>query len=99
MTTWTDVAPFRLDTLQPASTGYVPSIVAAGLNRCWAACDEAGEWPARSDTEHAVRAERLAVLAGRAARWWRVLGAWVYSPAGRPLPLVFGAAALRAADD
>jgi hypothetical protein len=84
MNGWTDAAPWRLDALLPASTGYVPSIVATGLDRNRAARVRAGGWPVGTNTEHAVRAERLAVLADRAARWWAVLGEWVYSTAGRP---------------
>ena len=85
---------WRLDTRPGPSTGYVPAVVGAALERWQTDYTRAAGMPHRTDTEHAARAERLAVLADRAARWWDVLARWVSSPAGRPLPTVFGYAAL-----
>jgi hypothetical protein len=87
----------RLDEDRIASTGYVPAIVAAALGRHHVARSQAGALPTRTDTDHAARAARLAVVSERSARWWDVLSRWVYSPAGYPIPLVFGAAVLAAA--
>src|SRR3712207_2025417 len=84
---------WRLDTRHGPSSGYVPAIVAAALRRWFTDHQQAASVVARTDTAHATRAERLAVLSDRAARWWDVLARWVYSPAGRPTPTVFGAAA------
>jgi hypothetical protein len=89
---------WRLDLRYPPSTGYVPAIVAAALDRNRAARDRAAALPRRGDAEHALRAERLAVLSDREARWWRVLGSWVYSWDSGSVPLVFGAAAVAAAE-
>lgn len=87
----------RLDEQRPASTGYVPAIVDAALARLHDAYQRAAALPTDSDAAHAVRARQLAVVAARRARWWQVLGRWVYTEAGQPVPLLFGAAALDAA--
>jgi hypothetical protein len=79
------------------SSGSVPAIVSAALNRWWCDYRLAAAMPARTDLDQAIRADRLAVLADRRARWWRVLANWTYSPAGT-VPLVFGAAADMSAD-
>jgi hypothetical protein len=87
----------RLDERHAASTGYVPAIVTAALGRHRDARHHAAALPTRTDADHAARAARLAVVSERSARWWDVLSRWIYSPAGHPLPLVFGAAVLAAA--
>jgi hypothetical protein len=87
----------RLDEQRPAATGYVPAIVDAALARFDDAHYRAAALPTDTDAQHAVRARRLAVVAEMRARWWRVLRRWVYSEAGQPLPLLFGAAAMLAA--
>jgi hypothetical protein len=88
----------RLDERWPSTTGYVPAIVDAALTRLDDAHQRAAALPTRTDADHAIRARRLAVVAGMRARWWQVLGRWVYSDAGHPIPLLFGAAAMNAAD-
>ena len=88
----------RLEEQHPPSTGYVPSIVDAALVRLRDAEQHAAALPTCTDTGQAIRARRLAVVAGMRARWWQVLGRWVYSQASHPIPLLFGAAAMNAAD-
>ena len=85
--------PWRLDTRHVPSSGYVPAIVAAALERWQADYTRVAAMPHHTDIEHALRAERLAVLADRRARWWGVLAGWVYSPTAGSVPTVFGAAA------
>jgi hypothetical protein len=87
----------RLDEQHPASTGYVPSIVSAALSRLDDAFHCAAALPASTDAEHAVRARKLAVVAGWRARWWEVLARWLPSGDGHPIPLLFAAAAIEAA--
>src|SRR4051812_20832885 len=89
--------PRRLDERHTCSTGFVPAIVAAALDRHRRAYDQAAALPTRTDADHATRAARLAVVSARVARWWDVLSRWVYSPGGNPIPLVFGAAVIAAA--
>ncbi len=87
----------RLDEQHPASTAYVPSIVDAALTRLDDAFRQAAALPTRTDAQHAVRARKLAVIAGWRARWWNVLARWVPSGDGHPIPLLFAAAATEAA--
>ena len=82
----------------PPSTGYVPAIVDAALARLDDAHQRAAAPAAPStDAQHAVRAAGSRWSAGMRARWWQVLGRWIYSEAGHPIPLLFGAAAMEAA--
>ena len=97
MNTPNSLDPRRLDERQAPTTGYVPAIVTAALDRHRRAYDQAAKLPTGTDADHAARAARLAVVSARAARWWEVLSRWVYSPAGHPTPLVFGAAVIAAA--
>jgi hypothetical protein len=87
----------RLDEQHPAHTGYVPSIVTAALARLDDAFHRAAALPTGTDAEHAVRARKLAVIAGWRARWWDVLARWLPSGEGHPIPLVFATAAIQAA--
>ena len=88
---------------ETAHTGYLPALVDAGLQRCRRQRELADALPHRANVDNAVRAERLAVLAEREARWWAVLARWAYSRAGRSVPWVFADAAhhagARARDD
>lgn len=71
-------------------------MVAAGLNRCADELVKARRLPRRTYVESAVRAERLARLTLREARWWTVLDRWAFS--GRStVPTVFARAAMLAA--
>lgn len=85
--------PWRPDARHGVSAGFVPAIVAAALERWQTAYQQAAAMPDGTDLDRAVRADRLAILADRRARWWGVLARWVYSPAGSPTPTVFGEAA------
>ena len=96
MNAHSDTDRWRSDERHAPSSGYIPTIVAGALDRYRDAHDHAAALPTRTDADHATRASRLAALAVRAARWWDVLAAWAYSPAGT-VPLVFGAAAVAAA--
>src|SRR5688572_20178351 len=87
----------RLDEQHPASTGYVPSVVAAALHRLDHAHQRAAALPTRTDAEHAVRARKLAIIAGWRARWWDVLARWLPSGDGHPIPMVFATATIHAA--
>jgi hypothetical protein len=51
--------------------------------------------PHRGNVENAIRAERLAVLAERNARWWGVLREWTFlrTRHGHTMPRVYGRAA------
>lgn len=76
-----------------AEAGSVPALVAAGLARS-GALRRAVATPAPSDAlGHAVRAERLAEIYAREARWWGVLERHLYSPAST-VPLVYGDAVI-----
>ena len=78
---------------ETAHTGYLPAIVDAGLQRCRHQRELAYDLQRRANLDNAVRAERLAALAEREARWWAVLARWAYSPHGRSVPWVFADAA------
>ncbi len=97
MNTLTLYCPDHSDEDPPAlrgpSSGYVPAIVEAALCRWNAQYDQARDLPKRTDAEHATRAERLAVLCDRRARWWDVLAHWTYHGADPSPPVVFGHAA------
>jgi len=73
----------------------VPEVVERGLIRCFRDYGEALNLPLVSDAAQAVRADRLATVCERRARWWGVLLRWVFSPAC-DLSLVFGAALIDA---
>lgn len=76
-----------------AEAGTVPALVSAGLARS-AALRRAVATPVPSDAlGHAVRAERLAEIYAREARWWAVLERHLYSPAST-VPLVYGDAVI-----
>jgi hypothetical protein len=71
----------------------VPAIVAAGLARS-AVLRRAVATPVPGDAfGHAVRAERLAEIYAREARWWAVLERHIYSPAST-VPLIYGDAVI-----
>lgn len=76
----------------------VPELVTAGLDRCAAEYRMVLMRPAATHAERAARAERLAVLSKREARWWTVLKRWTYGPSW-DIPLIFGRAAILAAAD
>lgn len=73
----------------------VPELVERAMLRCSQEYGEALALPSGSYAEQAHRAECLAVVCERRARWWGVLLRWVFSPACT-LPWVFGAAVLDA---
>ena len=81
-----------LDGFRAATSGFVPAIVDAALNRWQWQYLQALAMPTGADAEHAVRAERLAELTDRRSRWWDVLAAWTYRN-GSSVPFVYGDAA------
>jgi hypothetical protein len=76
--------------------GSVPVMVAAGLERCRRERTRLQAAYPASDVGWAARAERLAVLHEREARWWTVLDRWTFL-SQREIPTVFGDAAMIAA--
>ncbi len=75
------------------SSGYVPAVVELALYRWHELYDHALALPHRTAAEHAVRADRLAVLHDRRARWWDVLAHWTYHRAGYFVAYVYAHAA------
>jgi hypothetical protein len=73
----------------------VPEVVERGLIRCSRDYGDALNLPVISDAEQAQRADRLAAVCERRARWWGVLLRWVFS-AGSDLSWIFGAALIDA---
>ncbi len=73
----------------------MPEVVERGLIRCSRDYGQALNLSAVSDAEQAARADRLASVCERRARWWGVLLRWVFSPAC-DLPWIFGAALIDA---
>ncbi len=73
----------------------VPDLVERAMLRCSQEYGEALTLPHTSYAEQAHRAEQLAEVCERRARWWGVLLRWVFS-ADCTLPWVFGAAVLDA---
>jgi hypothetical protein len=78
--------------------GWVPAIVDAGLGRCQRERTRLGAQRPTSDEALTVRAERMAVLFEREARWWTVLDRWTYLGQDE-IPNVYGRAALIAAGE
>src|SRR4051794_31090105 len=78
-------------------SGHVPVIVELALYRWHDLYSQAINLPHRTAAEHAVRAQRLAVLCDRRARWWDVLAAWTYHRADYSVPFVYAHAAQRCA--
>lgn len=74
----------------------VPAIVRAGLDRCRGERVRVSGSEPRTAAEWVVRAERLAVLSEREARWWTVLERWTFLGQTQ-IPTVYGRAAMRAA--
>lgn len=81
-----------------ATATPVPVKVAAALADLHEQFRTASVMPTGTDTEHAVRAVRLALVCARRAGWWRVLERHTYSPAAG-VPLVYGEAVIKAAGD
>jgi hypothetical protein len=75
-----------------AAPGSVPAIVDAAFYRIRVQLDAASDTPAVSALDRAARADRLAVLHDRSARWWRVL--YRHTPTG--VPFLYIAAVSRA---
>lgn len=73
----------------------VPALVARALGRCSMQYEAASRALASSQPCGEEDYRRLAQIAEREARWFRVLHRWVYS-AHSTVPLVFGQAAVRA---
>jgi hypothetical protein len=73
----------------------VPDLVERAMLRCSQEYGEALSLPHTSYVEQAHRAEQLATVCERRARWWGVLLRWIFSP-DCALPWVFGAAVLDA---
>jgi hypothetical protein len=80
-----------------ASTGWVPAIVLEGLRRCSEQRVTAMELPRRSNADWAARADRLAELCDREARWWSVLATWTYRQGD--VPLIYRRAVLESVID
>jgi hypothetical protein len=70
----------------------LPQLVQAGLKRCASAERQAWDMPRGSNEEWAARADRLAEICERRARWWVVLARWVYR--NQAVPPVLGLAAV-----
>lgn len=66
----------------------VPALVEAGLRRCEEAENAASGMPRRTNEEWAARADRLADLCERRARWWAVLSRWSFGQEDLPSVLV-----------
>jgi hypothetical protein len=73
----------------------VPAVVEQAMLRSSRDYGAALLLPYGSHAEEAHRADRLAAICERRARWWGVLVRWIFSPACG-LPWVFGAAVLDA---
>lgn len=98
----TRTSTYQAPTFTPdprAVPGSVPPIVDAAFHRLRLQLIAASELPAASALDHAARADRLAVLHDRAARWWRVL--YRHSPHGVPFLYVsaVGSAELHERDE
>ncbi|GAA1870985.1 hypothetical protein GCM10009836_59600 [Pseudonocardia ailaonensis] len=78
-----------------AVPGSVPAIVDAAFYRLRVQLNAARDWPPVAPLDRAARADRLAVLHDRAARWWEVL----YRHTSSAVPFLYVRAAGRAADD
>jgi len=59
--------------------GWIPALVQAGLQRCTGQRVLASGMPDTSADARAARADRLADIAEREARWWTVLARWTYA--------------------
>jgi hypothetical protein len=75
-----------------------PAVADAALYRAQVERAELMRRAPRTHLDRAVRAERLAVLCEREARWWGVLCRWTYS-SQEQVPLVFGTAVMAAAGE
>lgn len=75
----------------------VPTMVAAGLERCEVERRRVMGLRPGTHTERAARAQRLAVLFERSARWWNLLGRWSVRAGWGQVPAVFGDAVIIAA--
>lgn len=75
--------------------GYIPAMVERGLARADAEWHRIAQVTDGGDLDHALRAEQLAAVCARRARWWHVLARWAYRPAthGHDVHAVFGTAA------
>ncbi|MGI8815069.1 MAG: hypothetical protein ACR2G2_07250 [Pseudonocardia sp.] len=74
---------------------WVPVMVEAGLRRCTEQRRTVSELDPRTHLEQAARADRVAALWEREARWWLVLQRWTYSRRAN-VPLVYGRAVVQA---
>lgn len=81
--------------LREIPTGDVPAVVERAMTLCSQEYGAALLLPYGSHAEEAHRAEQLAAVCERRARWWGVLIGWMFSPACG-LPWVFAAAVLDA---
>lgn len=72
--------------------GSIPAIVDAAFHRIRVQLDAADSLPRASALDRAARADRLAVLHDRSARWWRVL----YRHHSPTVPFLYIAAVSRA---
>ena len=79
--------------LRAPSSGYVPAVVERALSRWEERYVQALDLPHRTAVEHAVRAERLAVLHDHRSRWWDVLAHWTYHRADWSVPFAYAHAA------
>lgn len=88
-------------TVDGERTSWVPALVQAGLQRCSDQRLVASQMPRISAVEWAARADRLARIADREARWWSVLARWTYSQPYRldGVPLIFGRAVLKTIEE
>ena len=77
--------------------GWVPAMVDAGLGRCQRERTRLNDQRPATVWASAARAERMAVLFEREARWWTVLDRWTYLGQDE-IPNVYGWAAMIAAE-
>jgi hypothetical protein len=87
----------RVMTTTTPGSGWVPALAHEALSRLIAQRHAVSTQRPVSDTDWAVRADRLAVLCEREACWLDVLGRWVWRQQDT-VPVVLGRAAFDAAE-
>ncbi len=92
-----DHAAVSRPALLAPSSGYVPAVVELALYRWQEQYGHALDLPDGTAAENAVRAERLALLCDRRARWWDVLAHWTYHRADWSVSFVYAHAAQHSA--
>jgi hypothetical protein len=86
--------PHTSDPDWPDRSAEVPAHVLAAFVDLDTAYRTAAALPHTSDTERAIRADRLALVVARRAAWWGVLSRWTYRHSDKGA--IYGRAALAA---